>query len=150
MGDTAFNNPRNIPIIGQFMPDKNTGKAEAALNTANAQYDEYRPMQAQSRMEALQAQSRALEPVQNQLTAMYGPSAHLTMPDGKLPPSMQGYMDKQAAARARPPNLPTTGAPLPPASEGAYQGIGTAPPGGGGGGAVPPGQPDPQTNGWGG
>lgn len=90
-----LNNGSNLPVIGQFFNDKNAGAVQDAMKNAQAQYEEYRPMQAQARMEGLRQAQQSLAPVQGALSNMYGPSAQLQPSSGALPPSLGTYLDKQ-------------------------------------------------------
>lgn len=90
-----LNNGSNLPVIGQFFNDQNAGKVQDAMRDAQAQYEEYRPMQAQARMEGLQQAQQSLAPVQSALSNMYGPAGQLQPSSGELPPSLSTYLDKK-------------------------------------------------------
>jgi hypothetical protein len=91
-----MNNGSNLPLVGQFFNDTNAGKTQDAMQQAQAAYEDYRPMQAQARMEGLQQAQQSMAPVQNALSNMYGPAGQLQPSDGKLPPALDTYEHMQA------------------------------------------------------
>lgn len=90
-----LNNGANLPIVGQFFNDKNAGAVQDAMKDAQAQYETYRPIQAQARMEGLQQAQQSMAPVQGALSNMYGPAAQLQSSGGQLPPSLSSYLNEK-------------------------------------------------------
>lgn len=64
-----------LPLVGNFFENPNEGRMTQQMHQAGLNYQAYRPMAAQARLNALQQQASAFQPVNNQLSQMYGPSA---------------------------------------------------------------------------
>lgn len=96
--------PSDIPFVGGLFTSPEGEAAERAYKNMQRTYQQYRPMAAQGRMNALGNQLDLFGPVNDQLGAMYGKQFDLgvlrrnPMPAGMVPGLQTGYGPPPSAA----------------------------------------------------
>ena len=100
----------NMPVIGSFFQNPMEQHQKEQMSRAAEAYTGYRPEYAQARMNALANQMSIMQPVQDALTRMYGPSGALNTGQALRNPMGPSMMGQGAAMTSRNPNqFPGTG-----------------------------------------